>query len=277
MTRQLAVQGRSWLFVPGDRPDRFDRAATSGADQLICDLEDAVAVQHKGDARAAVATWLAGGREGWVRINGAGTAWFDDDVDALLGSPGLRGVVVPKAESGDELARLRSRLGPTVALVALIESALGVHYMDDIVATGAPDRLAFGSVDLALDLGCDDDEMALHHARSRLVLASRVGSLLAPIDGVTTDFRSPEPCATDAARARGLGFGGKLCIHPRQVDPINTGFAATAAQVEWATKVIDAASDAGGAVTAMEGTMVDAPVVELATRILRDTPDVIDK
>lgn len=256
----------TWLFVPGSRPDRFDRAARSTADEVILDLEDAVAPQAKDAARGAVVSWLDGGGTGWVRVNAAPTAWFEQDLAALDGSIGLRGVVVPKAEDPSSLQALRSRLPDGVGVMALVESARGVDQVGAIARSGV-DRVAFGSIDFALDIGAEETHEALLLARSSLVLASRVSGLAPPIDGVTVTTQDQAATEKAAARACGLGFGGKLCLHPRQVEPVARGFRPTAAQLEWATRILGASTGGTGA-HAVDGEMVDRPVLERARSIV---------
>jgi citrate lyase subunit beta / citryl-CoA lyase len=258
----------TWLFVPGDRPDRFTKARDSGADEVICDLEDGVAPDRKPAARDAVAGWLGDQTTAWVRINPASTQWHRDDVAALAGRPGLLGVLVPKAESGDALVQLGAELGPTVAVIALIETAVGVHRALDIAHCEAVDRLAFGSLDFALDIDADGSEDSLLLARSTLVLASRVAGKPAPIDGVTTTLDDPALLRRDAAYAAGLGFGGKMCVHPSQLGPVAEAFRPSEEDIAWAGRVIDATTGSGFGASAVDGAMVDQPVVERARRIL---------
>jgi citrate lyase subunit beta / citryl-CoA lyase len=258
----------TWLFVPGDRPDRFDKALNSGAEETICDLEDGVAPDRKSTARDAIATWLSDQRSAWVRINAVGTDWHRDDVTALAGQPGLRGVIVPKAESGDALNRLGAELGPTIGVIALIESALGIHRAVEIAGCEVVGRLAFGSLDFALDIDADGSDDSLLMARATLVIASRVAGKPAPIDGATTTLDDPALLRHEAARAAGLGFGGKLCVHPSQLAPVAEAFRPSEEDIVWARRVIDAASGSGSGASALDGAMIDEPVIERARRIL---------
>ncbi len=258
---------RSWLFVPGDRGDRFPKAAGSGAEVVICDLEDAVAEDAKAAARSGVARWLGAGGAACVRINAHGTPFHDDDVAALAGLPGLRAVMRPKAEDPAVLGRLSAALGPGTAVVALVETALGVHRVHELAVSPGVARLAFGSIDLALDLGARDEPAALLFARSALVLASRVAGLAAPVDGVTPELDDLSVVEAAATAAAGLGFGGKLCVHPRQVDAVHAGFRPTEAEVEHAGRVL-AAATAGGAAR-VDGQMIDRPVLARARRVLQ--------
>jgi len=263
MTTEDAV---TWLFVPGTRADRFDRAAAAGADEVVLDLEDAVPAAAKDEARQSVASWLGGPGEGWVRINGLETDTWEHDLAAVGGQPGLRGLVVPKAEDAARLAAWREQLPAAVGLVALVETARGIDSATTMASSGAVDRLAFGSVDFALDVGADETDDSLLYARSRLVVASRVGGLPAPLDGVTVSTTDDAVTRAAAARARQLGFGGKLCIHPRQVGPVAEGFRPTVAQLDWAVRVLEAAEGGPDPFT-LDGEMIDRPVVARARSI----------
>lgn len=262
---------RSLLFVPGDRPDRFAKAAAAGADLVVCDLEDAVAAAHKESARDAVATWLGAGGRAAVRVNGVSSQHFEQDCAALTGCPGLEAVVVPKAEDARALTAMAQRLGARVPVIALIETALGLDHAREIAGCEGVARLAFGSIDFAVDLDCSEDDDALLLARSGLVLASRLAQISPPVDGVSTDLNDGAVAGRDADHARRLGFGGKLCVHPRQVAAVNAAFSPSADEIAWATAVLGAAVlEAGGQGGAVQigGRMVDQPVLDQARRII---------
>jgi citrate lyase subunit beta / citryl-CoA lyase len=260
---------RTWLFVPGDRPGRFSKAVASGAGAIICDLEDAVAAEHKPSAREHVAQWLAQGGTGWVRINGLGTSWHDDDVAALTDQPGLRGLVVPKAEAPIELRALGQRLGDR-GMIALIETALGLHRVHEISGCDAVDRLAFGAIDFASDIGAGETDESLLLARSTLVMASRLAAKPAPIDGVTVSFDDPTLVAAAATYSRRLGFGAKLCIHPAQLAPVEAAFRPSADELRWAADIVAAAERSGSGASALHGHMIDKPLLDRARRVLTD-------
>ena len=260
----------AWLFVPATRPDRFDKALAAGATQVIIDLEDAVAPADKDSARAALAQWLhsASARVA-VRVNAADTAWFHDDL-ALVNHPAVAVVVLPKAEQMRALATIAARRAD-IALVPLIESALGMANARALAAAPKVQRLAFGSIDLQVDLGLRNaTEDELLPFRAELVLATRLANIAAPLDGVTTAIDDADLLAQDVARARRLGFGGKLCIHPKQVAGVRAGFAPSADELAWAQRVVDAAGSSGGAAVQVDGKMVDKPVLLRAQAILRD-------
>jgi citrate lyase subunit beta/citryl-CoA lyase len=255
---------RTFLFVPGDRPERFDKAAASGADIVILDLEDAVAPSAKQAAREAVRSWLSADRGVLVRINSAGTEWFEKDLE-LCKEDGLLGFMLPKAEAGVTLERVAG-LKPTVAL---IESAAGVATVQEVAGVPGVQRLAFGTIDLALDLETSCDEILLVIG-TQLVVASRSNGIASPIDGVTVGFKDPAPVEEAMRSARKRGFGAKLCIHPAQLPPVRHAFSPTSQELAWARRVVDADRASGGAAVAVDGQMVDKPVVAKAYRTLAD-------
>ncbi|MGB2815769.1 MAG: CoA ester lyase [Burkholderiaceae bacterium] len=257
---------RSLLFVPGNRPERFDKACAAGADVTLIDLEDAVAAADKASAREAIRAWLHASKSVYLRINGADTDWFQDDL-ALLALPGVRGVVLPKTEHSASISEIHDA-AHGLPVIALIESALGLRNVEAIAAAGVA-RFAFGSIDFQLDLGIAGEREELLFARSTLVLVSRLAGLPPPVDGVTVALDDPAQLADDIAYARRLGFGGKLCIHPRQVEAVNSGFLPPAADIEWATRVLQAAEQANGNAVRLDGKMIDRPVIERARAILQ--------
>lgn len=250
------------LFVPSDRPERFAKAAAAGADAVIVDLEDAVAPGAKAAARDGLAAGLAGlaGTPVLLRINAAGTDWHAADLAAARALP-LAAIVLPKAETPDQI---RTAAATGLPVIALIESARGIANAPAIAEVAA--RLAFGSIDYAADLGIGHTRLALAQARAALVLASRLAGIAAPIDGVTTATRDGDLVAEDCRHAVEMGFSGKLLIHPAQITPARSGFAPTGPETDWARRVIAAA--AGGAAVALDGAMIDAPVVARAQAIL---------
>lgn len=256
------LAARTMLFVPGDRPDRFAKAAAAGADVVIIDLEDGVPPEHTRAARESAAHWLRT-RPAAVRINPLGSDHADADL-ALVGSaPGLTALVVPKAEDPQALARLQERAA--VPVIPLIETAQGLVRVQQIAEAPAVARLALGHLDLAADLHCDPGHEAMLLARSSLVLASRAAGLSGPVDGVTTQLDDPQLCAADARHARALGFTGKLLIHPAQVAPVADALTASPAEIEWAQRVLTAS---GAGATRVGDEMVDAPALARARSIV---------
>jgi citrate lyase subunit beta / citryl-CoA lyase len=260
----------TYLFVPGDRPERFDRALGSGADVVILDLEDAVHPDRKAEARAGIAEWCrrtpAANKRTLVRINDAATPWFADDLAMLRALDGV-GAMVPKAEARAVLTDVFAALGEEPVLVPLIESARGLRAVDIIAATEGVQRLAFGTLDFALDLGLSEDPRGLLMPASQIALASRCAGLAAPIAGVTAAIHDHDALVNDIAFARALGFAAKLCIHPRQVPIVRAAFAPGAEELDWARRVVSAVGTGIGAAQ-LDGRMVDAPVLRRAQSIL---------
>lgn len=271
------LYGRSLLFVPATRAERYAKAFDSGADCIIIDLEDAVAEGSKDSARTLLAQCLPQLApmqltRTVVRVNSVGSPWHDADV-TLMRDWTDRGVAVmlPKSEDAGALRAVAERLAPAANIVALVESLAGLDALDVIARAPKVVRLAFGHLDFQLDLGmhCSPDEPELAFVRNALVAASRRANLPAPIDGVTTDTGSAERLARDAQRSRAFGFGGKLCIHPAQVAGVNRELGYTEVDLDWARRVLATAKQHGGAAFAMDGRMVDLPVIRAAEAMLK--------
>jgi len=259
---------RSYLFVPANRPDRYAKACATRAHAVIVDLEDAVAPDDKTGARAALVEWLPKApRRVLVRVNAAGTEWFDADLRGCAAAPNVDGLLVPKAERASDLHSVAAAC-PGTPIYPLIETAHGLWDVLPIAQASGVRALLFGSIDFQADLGILDDDLL--YARSQLVVASRVAGIAPPIDGVTQAIDDAELLRRDAYRARHLGFAGKACIHPAQVDIVNACFAPTADEVEWAEGIVAAFSMAAGSAVLVDGRMVDRPVLLKAEAILRE-------
>lgn len=259
---QQVRAARSFLFVPGDRPDRFAKAAAAGADVVVVDLEDAVSPAAKTAAREHVREWLGAGNIAMVRINGADTDWHDDDRVMVLETGAA--VLLPKAENADVLAVF----GLDAVVVALVETAAGISRLAEVCGSPNVHRVAFGSVDLGAQLGVDPtDREALLTARSQLVIASAAAGLAAPVDGVTVVLTDGQQIVDDVTYAKRLGFTAKLCIHPSQVPSVHQTLAPTADQIAWAQEVVEQADPDGGA-SSVGGQLVDLPVLLRARNIL---------
>ncbi|MDO9450571.1 MAG: CoA ester lyase [Rugosibacter sp.] len=258
---------RSFLFVPGNRPERFVKALDSGADAIIIDLEDAVAAEEKAAARAAIMQTEFARPDGlvYVRINAADTPWFSEDL-TVLQHAGICGVFLPKAEHAENIIQVRAHTACRV--IPIIETAAGLCHAQEIARVSGVERLAFGSIDFQLDVGCDGSNAALLYARSQLVVVSRYAGLPAPIDGVTQATDDVAQVTAEARYAKSLGMGGKLCIHPRQVNAVNTTWQPTPEEIAWAHKVLAAGSKAGANAIAVDGVMIDRPVLLKAQQIL---------
>ncbi|MGY1812251.1 HpcH/HpaI aldolase/citrate lyase family protein [Blastococcus sp. SYSU D00820] len=263
---EVVRSARSLLFVPGHRPDRFGKAARSGADLVVLDLEDAVPADRKDLAREEAAAWMANGGRACVRINDAAHPVHRSDVAALAGLPGLLAVMLAKADDPAQVAGVAVTAG--VPVIALVESALGVARSAEIAAAPGVARLAFGHLDFALDIGAEPTSRSMLHARSTLVLSSAAAGLPGPLDGVTTNLDDPDVLRTDVAHARSLGMRGKLLIHPRQVAPAHAAMRPGDEEIRWAVRIVEAVD--GPEAARIDGHMVDAPVLARARTVLRD-------
>jgi citrate lyase subunit beta/citryl-CoA lyase len=264
----MAVE-RSFLFVPADRPERYAKALGTNADRVIIDLEDAVAPAAKEAARGALVDWLDGAdaRDVVVRVNAVGTPWHEDDLRAVASLPRVAGLMLPKAEDAVAIASVRAKLSTAKALIGLVETVRGVADLRAVAQAPDMTRLAFGTVDFCLETGIQGQGDELDFVRTQLILESCLAGLAAPIEGVTVDIKAADVLQIDIARARKYGFGGKLCIHPSQVDAVNTGFSPSPQSIDWARRVIAAVQSGSGAIT-VDGKMVDRPVMLQAEKIL---------
>ena len=280
MTRSSRLR-RSLLFVPGAEPLKIEKARGAGADALLLDLEDGVLPKDKERARGEVAAAVARGgfgrTEACVRLNAATTGAFAADVEATA-KAGVRSFMLPKSERPEIVREAVEHIaslcgGADVAVLALVETALGASNAAVVAGVAAVEALCFGHADFALDVGVVDAEPAagiLYFARGTLVRAAAAAGVAA-IDTVCLAVRDAEAFRRDAEQARGLGFEGKLCIHPAQVGIANEVFAPTREQIERATRVVAAAASAaeeGRGVFTFEGQMIDAPLVERCERLL---------
>lgn len=262
----------TYLFVPGNRPERFAKALASGADRVILDLEDAVAPPGKADARTHIATWLAALPEAdakrvVVRINDAHSPCHADDLNWLR-AQAVQAVMLAKCESAAQVAAVLACLPDNGHVLALIETAGGVLAAPDIARAPGVSRLAFGSLDYALDMDLPGPGLALDSAALALALASRAANLPPPVAGVTPELDA-EQVRTDLTHARSLGYGAKMCIHPLQVATVAAAMQPDAATLLWAQRVVDSwAQTPHTGVIQMDGHMVDKPVLLKAQRIL---------
>ncbi|MBX3664405.1 MAG: CoA ester lyase [Burkholderiales bacterium] len=258
---------RSYLFVPASKPERIEKALNAGAGAVIVDLEDAVSPSEKDQARETLRRHLQPERGVYVRINSEDTPWFERDLQ-LCKSPGITGVLLPKAENPRVIETVAAAIGSGKVLVPLIETARGIDNARKMASTGKIQRFGFGSIDFQVDLRIDGEGEELLFFRSQIVLVSRLENLAPPVDGVTVVFDDEEVVRAETVRGRKLGFGGKLCIHPKQVSVVNGCYRPSAELVDWARKVVDAAKKSNGAAVAVDGKMVDLPVMLRAREIL---------
>ncbi|MBN3814001.1 CoA ester lyase [Paraburkholderia sp. Ac-20347] len=264
---KAAFLPQSFLFVPGSRPERFERALESGADAVIIDLEDAVEPAAKDAARENIANWVSRRHPVLVRINGRATPWFE--ADAKLGAlDGVAGIVLPKAEHGTDVSATVALARRRVPVFPLIESALGMWNAMDVARAPFVKRLMFGTLDFIAEMGMPDDGEPLNHYRSQLALISRVAGIDAPVDGVTPDIQDLARIEADALNGKRLGFGAKLCIHPKQIDAVHRCYRPSEAELAWAARVAQAAGEAQAGAITVDGKMVDRPVILRAQQLL---------
>ncbi|MDJ0867149.1 MAG: CoA ester lyase [Myxococcota bacterium] len=276
---------RSLFFVPGSERRKLEKARGCGADTLLLDLEDSVAIPEKESAREQVAAFLRegefGGSEPAVRVNPPGTPYFDDDLDAAIRA-GAAAILLPKSERPDALVRVADRMRALDAecgegetrLLALVETAAGIAQVASLPhASARLEALCFGHADFSTDMGlagASAAEGVLLHARCTLAIAARAGDV-APIDTVFLDVRDEAGFREDAALGARLGFEGKLCIHPSQVPLANQVHTPGSEQVEYARRVVEAAEQArveGRGVFTVDGKMVDEPLIAAQRRVL---------
>jgi citrate lyase subunit beta / citryl-CoA lyase len=263
---------RTYLFVPGNRPDRFGKALASGADAVVLDLEDAVAPDAKDTARDAVRAWAAEATPAErarvvVRTNDLGSSHAMADLAATAEAE-LTMIMLPKTESADDVAAVRSA-APGAVVLALVESARGIAAAEEVAEAPGVVRLVFGTLDYALDLDLDIEDASdgLSYAAGRLAVASRCAGIATPVGGVTPQLGDEARLLADLAWSRRHGFGAKLCIHPAQVAAIHAALAPTSQAVERARRVLEANAGSPGAAQ-LDGRMIDRPVVLAARRTL---------
>lgn len=270
MTTHTTQLSRSVLFVPGNRPERFAKAVSSGADIVIVDFEDAVEEEMKAQAREHLASFLQDNPavSVVVRVNSADHRMHIDDLKFCGRHPGVAAVLLPKAETANQVlaaAEYRKPIWP------LIESAAGVANLKEIASVRAVQRLTFGALDLALDLGMRASSHAAYRifdqVRHQLLINSVLHGLEKPLDTIFPNITDLDGLASFAQDARDLGFAGMLAIHPSQVAVINPIFTPSTEEIDWAKRVVEAASTARGAFR-LEGRMIDAPVIAEAQRIV---------
>jgi len=260
---------RSWLFVPATRPDRFAKAAASGADRVILDLEDAVAPEEKVDARRGLMTATIPRQVPvYVRVNSALTPWFEEDL-GVARTLAIRGVLLPKADSAAHIERALAAIAPEHVVVPIIETAAGLWNVLDVARCPRVERLVFGALDFTLDTGIQDADGAFDAVRSRIVVASKVAGIAPPVDLVTLAIDDQDLLRRHAGRSRSFGFGGKLCIHPKQIPITNDAFRPSDQEVAWARAILDElATRPGDAVFSHNGELVDRPVIERAKQVI---------
>ena len=278
---------RSFLFAPGNHARRVEKVFTIGADGVILDLEDAVAIAEKPATRQLIVAALQRPRNclGYVRVNAIDTPFCYGDLVEVIG-PGLDGIILPKVESAsgllaidwlvEQLERERGLPRRSIDIIPIIETAKGIANLAQIMGAGSRvRRCSFGAGDFTFDANViwTRDEAELAHARAQMVIQSRANGLEAPLDSVWVDLQDAEGLEASAQAVKRMGFQGKTCIHPSQIPVVNAVFSPTEAELAFARKVVDAfeaAEAAGSAAFQIDGKFVDYPIVYRAQRIVKD-------
>jgi len=285
----MAILMRTALFVPGNRPDRIEKAFNTEADVIIIDLEDAVPLSEKEICRSSVREKVAqyADRMMLVRVNALDSPFIKGDLDETI-TKGVKGIILPKVERADdihdinklllEVEKKRSLPEGAVRVFPLIESAAAVQHVYEIVSTKTkPERLytvAFGAADYTLDMGIEMtmEGNELYYARYKIAIACRAAAIAPPIDTpFMIDLKNTEGLIDDARRAKSLGFQGKLVIHPKQVEPCNRIFSPLPEEIKKAEKIVQAFEDAeaaGIAAIQLEGKFIDYAIVKKSKDIL---------
>ncbi len=264
---------RCLLFVPGNRPERFEKALASGVDRVCIDLEDAVAASSKEEARNITVAALADQPEGHdfgLRINAPDTEFGEADLAALADSKAEPCfLIIPKFETRKQTERVMQVLGRGCPpLILLIESTRGLLDLDFELDDNAPIAgIMFGGYDYSVDCGCDFAWEPLLYARSRLITVARAHRLDC-IDVPWIDIKDGKGLIRETRACRSLGFSAKAAIHPAQVAPIQKQFQPSESEIARAKAVIAAAEAAGGEAVQLDGRLIDAPVITAARRIL---------
>lgn len=270
-----SVTVRTALFVPASRPERINKALASGADRVIVDLEDAVEETAKEQARENLNQFLSDHPQAkvLVRVNAPNHWAFSADLALCNRHAGVTGILLPKTETVKQIDHAHST---GKAILPIIESAIGLTALPQLAATAGVERLSFGSLDLGLDLNMRADSKAaaqvLSYARYAVILHSRAAGLSAPLDGVYPNIQDADGLYDQVQFARDMGFGGALCIHPSQVPVIHRAMRPSAAELDWARRVV-ARADSGAGVFTIDGQMVDAPVILRARATLQQQHD----
>jgi citrate lyase subunit beta/citryl-CoA lyase len=270
--------GKVYLFAPGNSGRKMEKALHINADAVIIDLEDAVVASEKEKARQLVSSVINGEEiknsksKIYVRINSIKTPWFFDDINMIKDLKRIDGIMIPKSEDKTSIILAAELLNRDLEIIPLIESATGVMNVEDVLNSHKSVRkVAFGSVDFALDLGVDWTEEGIErtYAMSKIVLASRALGVDSPIDAVFPVIDSRESFILDTKKGKQTGFYGKMVIHPKQIEWVKEVYTPNVKQIEWSTKVINVYETAEntGAID-LDGKLIDRPVYLLAKRLL---------
>jgi len=276
---------RSMLFAPANDLRKVGKALMLNVDGTVLDLEDAVALSEKTNARNALKEALSLPRRGdvFIRVNSVQTEFILSDLLAAV-TEGVKGLVVAKSESAEEIRQVDWLIGKiekergltegSMEIIPFIESANAIVNAFSI-ASSSPrvSRMFFGGVDYVLDIGTTFSKggTELFYARSQLVVASRAAGIEPPIDTVYPDFKDIGGLVADAKAVRQMGFQGKLAIHPGQIEPLNEVFTPTPEEISWAEKIVavfDEEEAKGQAVFQVDGKMIEYPIANRARRII---------
>jgi len=266
---------RSLLFTPGNREDRLLKSLDSNADALIWDLEDAVHPNEKPAARETILRVLKRlpgepSKPVYIRVNAETTPWFEEDVK-LGRHAGIRGIILPKAESARQVKAALELLDGSKHIVIIVETAAGLRDLEEILKSGHVSGVAFGALDFAVDLNLTLTESGLElvYARSRIVHLSVARGIRHIYDSVYPEIHDAEGLRRRAAMAKSMGFSGQLVIHPKQIEIVHEVYSPTPAEIEWAKRVVEAAEreSQGMGVFVLDGKMIDKPVIEKAKQI----------
>ena len=266
----------SWLFVPATRLDRVAKAFASGADAVIVDLEDAVAVADKAQARLEIQDYCysteasASHKAIWLRINQIGSNESNKDLALCQQLPNLAGIVLAKAEQAVDIEYIHHYTN--LPVIALIETALGLSQVDSMASAAGLLAFSYGFLDLCNDLNVQVSTPAADHianqVRYQLLLSSKVQGLLAPIDTIYPDFTDSKGLQDRVTLWSQMGLSGMLCIHPKQVAVIQQSLRPSAAELDFAKRVVAEYERNHEAVFKVDGNMVDAPVIERCRQLL---------
>ena len=267
------------MFVAGNSEKHLKKACGSEADALIIDLEDAVAPEHKEEARRSAIDFLGtADKPSYIRINAIDTPYFLDDLSVAWNcqASSLKGIMLPKTNDEHDVILVERLLdskgvGKDFEVLPLLETAAGIQNVNRLASVGSRvKRMAFGSIDYALDIGAEQTENGteLLFARSAIVIASRAAGLEPPIDTVYPDFKNPEGLRGEAKRVKTIGFGGKLAIHPAQLTVINETFRPSQEAIEEAEKILEYVAENGSSVFKLDGKMIDEPIIQQARKIV---------
>lgn len=264
----ILTRAKSFIFTPGNRPDRFERALSANADVIILDLDASVMPEQKALARRQILDFLRSvptPEKFIVRTNALGSTWAVDELKQLANTQ-ISGVLLPMVEKAEHARLAHSLLNNRLPIISLVETARGISNIRDICQNGDSCRIAFGNMDYETDVDLGGDRWGLIYPSSQVVIESRCAGLPPPIAGVTANFKEPKVLLDDIQFERSLGFGAKLCIHPVQVNAINTAFSPTEEEFARAQRIVDAGANSYA--INLDGEMVDRPVIERALRTL---------